>query len=94
MYINFLAYNFCQKLIIEINLLIKPMYTEARMFLQHITEYRISNEEKDTPCGCRGKRIKKYSGKIKLKYTYAQKILLTAIYITVYTIHRRGGALL
>ena len=48
MYINFLAYNFCQKLIIEINLLIKPMYTEARMFLQHITEYRISNEEKDT----------------------------------------------
>ena len=48
MYINFLAYNFCQKLIIEINLLIKPMYTEARMFLQHITEYRISTEEKDT----------------------------------------------
>ena len=30
----------------------------------------------------------------KIKYTHAQKILLTMIYIMVYTIRRKGGALL
>ena len=64
MYINFLAYNFCQKLIIEINLLIKPMYTEARMFLQHITEYRISNEEKDTLVAAAANELKNILAKL------------------------------
>ena len=64
MYINFLAYNFCQKLIIEINLLIKPMYTEARMFLQHITEYRISNEEKDTLVAAAANELKNNLAKL------------------------------
>ena len=64
MYINFLAYNFCQKLIIEINLLIKPMYTEARMFLQHITEYRISNEEKDTRVAAAANELKNILAKL------------------------------
>lgn len=64
MYINFLAYNFCQKLIIEINLLIKPMYTEARMFLQHITEYRISNEEKDTLVAATANELKNILAKL------------------------------
>ena len=64
MYINFLEYNFCQKLIIEINLLIKPMYTEARMFLQHITEYRISNEEKDTLVAAAANELKNILAKL------------------------------
>lgn len=64
MYISFLAYNFCQKLIIEINLLIKPMYTEARMFLQHITEYRISNEEKDTLVAAAANELKNILAKL------------------------------
>ena len=31
---------------------------------------------------------------LTIKYTHVQKILLTMIYIMVYTIRRKGGALL
>lgn len=48
MHINFLAYNFCQKLIIEINPLAKSVHLEPRKFWQRITTYRASAKEKVT----------------------------------------------
>jgi hypothetical protein len=40
------------------------MYTEARMFLQHITEYRISNEEKDTLVAAAANELKNILAKL------------------------------